>query len=88
MTKRHWIGYDTMAEDIRRVRDGYGANWDPNLFRALDDVTRELFDRLSEPEYSECLRIAGVADTSIRRRTSTPARRLHPRKGGRNYDYT
>ena len=61
--------YAAIARTLLRVREGYGANWDPNLFRALDDVTRELGDPLGGEAYAKFLTWAGVTGTSIRRHT-------------------
>ena len=35
MTKKDYI---LIAKVLNAVRDSYGKNWSPNLFRALDDV--------------------------------------------------
>lgn len=34
--------YQLIADRICRVRNSYDPNWDENLFRALDDVAKEL----------------------------------------------
>jgi hypothetical protein len=31
-----------IAASLRRVRESYGTNWNPNLFRACDDHAREV----------------------------------------------
>jgi hypothetical protein len=39
MTRKDYI---LLAAAVRRVRDGYGTNWNPNLFRAVDDIAISL----------------------------------------------
>ena len=41
MTKRDFIA---LADTLKQVRNSYGKNWDPNLFRACDDHVAALAD--------------------------------------------
>lgn len=44
MTRRD---FQLLAATVQKVRAGYAPNWDPNLFRALDDTSRALADSLA-----------------------------------------
>lgn len=39
MTRKDYV---LIATTLATVRKSYAPNWDPNLFRALNDVAREL----------------------------------------------
>lgn len=45
MTRKDYI---RIAAAIREVRESYSPNWNPNLFRALDDATAALAGTLAE----------------------------------------
>ena len=49
-----------VADSINRVRQGYAPNWDANLFRALDDVARQVSRELPADKRAEFLKQAGV----------------------------
>lgn len=40
--------YNRIAAALRAVRESYSPGWNPNLFRALDDVTAALAGTLAE----------------------------------------
>lgn len=44
MTRRD---FQLIAGTLNRVRAAYRPNWNPNLFRAMDDTTKALADALA-----------------------------------------
>lgn len=43
MTRKDYV---LIAGALARTREGYAANWDPNLFRACNDTARSVADAL------------------------------------------
>ena len=47
--------FDLVAQSLKTVRDSYGKNWGPNLFRACDDHAKQLslaFKKI-DPEFDQ-----------------------------------
>lgn len=65
--------YIRVAATLREVRSGYAAHWDPNLFRACDDIAHALAKtfKLENPKFKPALFLdaAGVPKTSQRETT-------------------
>lgn len=58
-----------VSKSIAEVREGYGENWDQNLFRALNDVARCAAHRLrlrpETPEWYDFLKACGVPEYAM-----------------------
>lgn len=56
--------YELLARALLKVRNSYGKNWDPNLFRACDDhaheIARMAFEQNSRFNPKRFLTAAGV----------------------------
>ena len=66
MTRKDYV---SIAAAVAVVRDSYSFNWNPNLFRALDDVAKQLAVHLAQdnPRFDRArfLKACGVAPEKI-----------------------
>ena len=61
--------FQILARTLRTVRDSYGTNWDPNLFRACTDHAKAFASacKAINPSFKRgvFLRAAGVPEAEI-----------------------